>query len=309
MIFEYAIEPELVATWGNIDKSRYFRDHIGLGKNRLLSEFPKLIKWRSRVLKAAEPLKNTSDHDRILELINIFTERMISRDNYSFDGTIPWLENAEKEYENKKFEAILSRENPRGHTFVLTDGDLINSDEWNKLRGDSIPRNASEMAALISSMLANCREAIFIDPHFDPREERYRRPLGEFLKILIEKRIIRCSPRVEVHASDSYKKPAFSLFRDHCLKNLPPIIPSDLTLVIKRWRQRSGDEKLHNRYILTDIGGVVFNCGLDEGEDGETDDVTLLEKKQYLHRWRQYASDTPAFEIVGEPIEIVGKKS
>jgi hypothetical protein len=308
MIFEYAIEPELVATWGTIDKSRYFRDHLGLGKNRIVSEFPKLKNWRRRVLTAAAHLKNTSDHDRILELIDIVTEKMISREDYSFDGTIPWLENAEEEYENKKFEAILSRENPRRRIFVLTDGDLTISDKWNKLRGDSIPRRASEMAAFISSMLANCREAIFVDPHFDPREERYRRPLKEFLKILVEKRIIHCFPRVEVHASDSDDKPAFSLFRDRCLKNLPPIIPSDLTLVIKRWRQRSGGERLHNRYIITDIGGVAFNCGLDEGEDGETDDVTLLEKKQYLLRWQQYASDTPAFELTGEPIAIAGRK-
>jgi hypothetical protein len=49
---------------------------------------------------------------------------------------------------------------------------------------------------------------------------------------------------------------------------------------------------------LTDIGGVSFGVGLDDGADGETDEVTLLEDKTYQFRRAQYMSPEPAFDLV-----------
>jgi len=69
-------------------------------------------------------------------------------------------------------------------------------------------------------------------------------------------------------------------------------------------------QRLHNRYILTDIGGVRFGAGLDENRDdpgGDTDEVSLMNRETYLKRWDQYASEEPAFELGEEPIIIVGK--
>ena len=40
---------------------------------------------------------------------------------------------------------------------------------------------------------------------------------------------------------------------------------------VRRLKQKQDGEKLHNRYILTDLGGVTFGTGLDEGKKGETD--------------------------------------
>ena len=70
-----------------------------------------------------------------------------------------------------------------------------------------------------------------------------------------------------------------------------------------------GGEQLHNRYILSDLGGVSFGYGLDEGDEGETDDITLMDKDQHQHRWFQY-SENPlvAFEQEGTPVEVVGTR-
>jgi hypothetical protein len=59
--------------------------------------------------------------------------------------------------------------------------------------------------------------------------------------------------------------------------------------------------------ILTDIGGVSFGVGLDDGADGETDEVTLLDDKTYRFRWTQYMSPEPAFELV-DTLMIEGKR-
>ena len=47
--------------------------------------------------------------------------------------------------------------------------------------------------------------------------------------------------------------------------------------------------------------------GLDDGADGETDEVTLLDDKTYRFRWAQYMKPEPAFELVDELI-IEGKR-
>ena len=72
--------------------------------------------------------------------------------------------------------------------------------------------------------------------------------------------------------------------------------------------EKDSGEKLHNPYILTDIGGVSFGVGLDDGADGETDEVMLLENKTYQFRWAQYMSPEPAFELVDE-LMIEGKRT
>ena len=53
----------------------------------------------------------------------------------------------------------------------------------------------------------------------------------------------------------------------------------------------SGIVLIHNRFVLTDRGGVKFGIGLDDddGDDGQTDDVDLLSQETFDLRWRQYA--------------------
>jgi hypothetical protein len=85
-------------------------------------------------------------------------------------------------------------------------------------------------------------------------------------------------------------------------------IPAGLTVEFRRWRERPCGEKLHNRYLLTDIGGVSFGIGLDEGSSGETDDIALLVRSGYLIRWDQYAGKAVAFESVDEPRPVLGKR-
>ena len=79
--------------------------------------------------------------------------------------------------------------------------------------------------------------------------------------------------------------------------------------MVRRLRQKQGGERLHNRYVLSDLGGVSFGYGLDEGDEGETDDITLMDLEQYEARWSQYSGDPPAaFEQEGTAVEVVGTR-
>jgi hypothetical protein len=63
--------------------------------------------------------------------------------------------------------------------------------------------------------------------------------------------------------------------------------------------------------VLTERGGIRIDAGLDDGADGETTDVTLLDAAVYRVRREQYGKREPpeenAFEFVDE-ITIVGQR-
>jgi hypothetical protein len=67
-------------------------------------------------------------------------------------------------------------------------------------------------------------------------------------------------------------------------------------------------DRLHNRYVLTDLGGVTLGIGLDAGNEGETDDLVLLSRAQYTHRWSQYVGNDGTLERVDAPKTVSGTR-
>jgi hypothetical protein len=152
------------------------------------------------------------------------------------------------------------------------------------------------MAQCIAPLLRMSRELSFVDPHFDPQRIENRNPLRGFLFAASQYRDIGPIIKVEIHTSDADNKPGAQTFRERCERLLPEIIPMGMTVRVYRWRQRDGGEKLHNRYVLTELAGVQFHVGLDEGNPGETYEIDLLEESVCSLRRSQYDTAAPAFE-------------
>jgi len=271
-----------------------------------MSEFPKLKNLRKRFNIAASNA-NEMERQRLTEIFKKLQEACITREEFEYNGNLDWIDNAHHENDLFPFRAIVSNKNPQDYDEVIIDSELDTSidKKWQAARSIIVKRNASDMADAIGPMLYNCHTAIFIDPWFRPREKRFREPLAEFLS-RFESRP-KSKVRVEVHASaESEKSPDSEFYKNECRSYLPQVIPSNMSVGFKRWRQKLNGEKLHNRYVLTDIGGVSFQIGLDQGGLGETDDLSLLDSEQFRRRWHQYASSSPAFEQAEESFSIVG---
>ena len=103
--------------------------------------------------------------------------------------------------------------------------------------------------------------------------------------------------RIEFHTEF---KPQIQDFSGECKRQLPQKIPAGISLRIVRWKERNQGDGLHNRYILTDRGGIRMAWGLDEGHPGQTDDISLLKPSIYKERWKQYCEEPTAFEFVDE---------
>lgn len=302
MVFEFAIEPGLVATWGEPSNFRYFYEKFGIGQPRMMAEYPKLQNWRRRVLQAATG-KSDMELQRVTAMVTMLSESMISRKTDCYDGNTEWLENAEQEDSVSPFHAILALSNPRNHPSVLKAQMLgiSNNSQWyiDKQLPD-VPRKASEMAKAVRPLLHNCHIAIFIDPYFMLGDDwqKWQRPFGKFIQELPMERYALTQLRVEFHSSVDVKNaPSAKFFKQRCMEKLAEHIPNGLSICFKRWEQKPGGKKLHDRFLITDIGGVDFSTGLDEGLDGETQKISLLEANAYKTIWECYMSNDPAFNL------------
>ncbi len=293
MIHAFALEPELVATWGRYEEYRFILDKFGLGTPRVLLELPKFSTWKRAVYAAATALNlSQEDMKRIEELFRLFSEHKHRRTDTVYDGLLSWLENAETEYARRSYRGILTRQNPRNHEAVLVAEQLgPDSERWALTTGVSPTRTPEALALSLSAMLDNCRQLHLVDPHFGPEAPRYRKMLEALMEVI---RAGGCALHVvRVHCSAKAELSFFEAEADRMAARLP----NGLSLEFVRWRQKPGGDRLHNRYVLTEVGGVSLGVGL-----------LLLPRPQYALRWSQYVEENGAFECVDRPKIVVGRR-
>lgn len=303
MIHEYALEPELVASWHDLLKYRFFLEMFGFGSGRVVSRYPK--KWTKLVWDAFETdfgkTASPVDRSRMGKLLKQITKPVVKRPGCLWDATHDWLTNSESEHTRKPFHVILARNNPRHHISVVRESEVLEdtSESWDAPSTVTVPRNAEEMANCVAPMLRCATKILFVDPNFRANRERFRNPLAAFLQHVDTQT---SKTTIELHTEDRNDTLSWTEFRKECEDKLPSVIPEGLTLTVYRWKEREDGEKLHNRYILTDIGGVSFFIGLDEGDPGnnETDDVARLSANTYAKRWNDYDEQNGAFDLEGK---------
>lgn len=305
MIHAFALEPALVATWGKREEFRFIHDKFGIGSPRVLLELPAFSKWKKKVYDAALELAlSQEDMKRIEELFRLFGEHKHRRADAVYDGVLSWLENAEREYARQLFAGILATHNPRNHTAVLV-GDQIGAENprFGCQGGAAASRTPESLALTLSAMLINCRELHLIDPHFGPENARHRKVLEALMNVLGVSGV--ALEHIRVHCAE---KSQLGFFEQEAAR-MAARLPSGISIEFVRWRQKPGGDRLHNRYVLTDVGGVSLGVGLDAGDAGETDDVLLLPRASYTLRWAQYVEESGAFECVDRPATIAGTKA
>jgi len=301
MIYAYAIEPAVAVTWCDWTEYRFVYDKFGLGTPRMLLELPKFSKWKKAAYLIAETQDLSElDRTRLAEIFKLLGERRVRHEDRVYNRDISWLENAEAEYGRHPFAAIIAMANPRSHAAVIPERVLGASDDsrWDKPFAITPTRYARALAEAVRAMLENCSELHLVDPHFGPGNPRHRVVLEELLTVAMSKRD--SALRVTLHCSN---KSTLESFQGSTAR-MKSRLPNGIALYFKRWNKRDGGEKFHNRYILTDLGGVTLGIGLDGGRDTETEDINLMSAEQYQLRWSQFAGQDGRLDLIDEPSPI-----
>jgi hypothetical protein len=329
MIYEFALEPELVARWHDRNEYLFFDEKFGLRTRRVVAAYPR--NWKRLVWEAFGKSPAAGDQNaqmRMMELIQHLSQNSVRRPG-TFQEIPFWLARAEAEHSERPFRAIIATINPRNQSFVITGRDLVENGHelWNIPDRFPTPRNASEIATAVLPLMQLCRHAVIIEPYFDPGKQRFRRPFAAILATCGKNVCGLETIQVELHTSidrffEDWERGEFrdldeeakvyQHYASECQSRLPPLIPKGVEFKVIVWRQKIDGEKLHNRYLLTNLFGVIFGTGSDESENPdaeESDDIVLLEEGQYHMRYKQYTGTPSAFDRVGKPIPIASQET
>jgi len=298
LVKEFAIEPRVMATWSHFNS---LWEDFGAEQGRLISKYPVL--WRSKVDELARTLSKPIQAAAI--------SAKIRRDDYKFlvtgrtyNGNDGWLVNARSQLGAEAFHAILALEKPAGDAITLVAGDFSKDEPpYKVVREDFVPRRAGDLARTASLLLKNCDEIQLVDPHFNPSEPRFRNTFEAMLQLCNTDLL----KRIEIHRE---KPNPFIPGTQQANYNwqLSLLVPAGVVLKVFFWSQNPGGLGLHPRFLLTDLGGIHFENGLDEGEPGEQTLVKTLSQEVWQNCRSCYCQTSAAFTLASDcVIEVTGK--
>lgn len=294
MIYEYALGPEVLNSWQNF---RIFLVHFGIENGRLISRFPK--HWKRMVYEACIDCKEIEKKKIEEKLKGI--DNLLYKSGRDYDANNTWLNNAITSHNSRPFKTIISTNNPANLTFVVKSEDAdFDQDPLKISKGIVIQRTAHEISKCSEGLIRLSKEVIFVDQHFGPENIRHRKVLEELLSKVDKSKI----SRIEYHLQQKSTK---TFFDTECQSKLSRIIPEGLKLHLIRWANFPKSETLHPRYILTEIGGLRVEQGLDEGGLNDTTDIAILGINIYEKRWLEYQKSSSPFKFEDEII-IEGTK-
>lgn len=285
---------------------RYFLDMFGIDRGRLIAELPKKRKWQRAVYEVAQA-SNCGDIElKYIEerLLTIGEKMMCKAQRHPYDGAKDWLVNAECCQEALR--GIVARNNPHAHPKVLLAEDLDeNNPLWKVPTQIPIGRDAESMSHCAAPLFSVSEELLLVDPHFTPTEKKWKASLQQlvttFLQVSLNCNGLDCSERrIEVHLEHK----SSSLNWPSQLEEVKKLLPKGARVRFFRWKEDDFKSKPHARYILTDVGGIQIDYGLDAAGRGTTH-ATLLDDSFYEQTWREYQEQTAKFRL-SDVTEVVG---
>lgn len=294
MFHEYALDPNVLSNW---DRVRYFLDAFGPWKGRFIAKYPR--NWKKLVYDVVKDRPNI-EKKRIEQRLSAMTDSVFySRVGTHYDGTKSWFANATIEHNRCCFHAIITEE-------PSNDSNVINGTEvdeqchlWRVDSGKIVPRDPGHFVTIIKMLLIASEEIAIIDPYFQSGRLGKVQPLVEICKITANRQ---CS--IQVHFSEHHV--AYREAKRSAETALPSKLPEGAKVSLHCWNERKGGPRLHNRFIITNIGGVQFGDSVEAGDEGQEDRITILDENSHRLIWSQFIESPGAFDSAGPPIHVVG---
>ena len=313
MIYEYTIEPDVIILWASSTRDyKDFLDRFGLGTSRFVSSFPKSKKGKLRSYLLSKSPSTGSEFDKLryVEMITFICERIICREviiNSGAQNTSLWSAVVRGENEKNQFDVVISTNDLSLPNNVTPENmyDDIKYSIWQHEIQRSFQRTRVDLTEHIKTLFRYSTEQIVIvDPYC------YKTNSLSFLAAIIntsfDKRLCQELPKIKIIYKDGYKD-SLAAKATHTKRELLSKLNKNfenisLGIVVLKENKESkkAHEHFHNRYILTEHGGVSLGIGTDLSENEyHTDEITLLSKKVYKKRYRQFVEDC-VYDIIDE---------
>jgi hypothetical protein len=301
MLFEYAVEPNAVgSSWSN---ARYWLEKFGFDRGRLISRFPH--KWERKVLEAARAAGMSEVHYKsLVEKLTRAKSTSVVSFSREYDHAIPsWLDNALQQHSLRPFHAIVVSEANKLTDFMLsadTEDDahrlMVAATNW------EVRRVGAELAKTMAPLLQTARRVIFVDPFFDIRESNYRATLKDCLALVSASG--NAEVEYEIHYRDSDSRPPAEFVVRNAHTWLTGIIPAGKFIKLFAWKERRGGEDFHDRFLLTDRGGMTIGAGFSADGAHQNAQIALLDPAVWAAKLKALDRSATVYELA-DPVLAV----
>lgn len=284
MIREFAVEPEAIVS--SYREFSYIVEKFGVCEGRVISRFPKT--WKRLVYEAAQARHQGKVEGKKIEerLRGLSDEVLIAMSRPA--GTGGWIEIALAEHQRQPFDYLITNA-PQGIAEAVPVETLDGEHPCLQItREISIPRKPEAMASACAFLLKTAKVIKIIDPHLDFSKSRFREPFKAFMKH------VRAGTQIEIYRGIDDGGPAREFMRQNAEQFLPNALPAGVHARIRLLPAGS----MHNRFLLTDLGGIKFGVGLDAAghNTAPEDELSLMVPDVWQARWCQYSGG----ELLGE---------
>jgi hypothetical protein len=292
MFHEYAVDPSVLWTW---DRTRVFLDAFGPLKGRFLAEFPR--RWKRMVFERLR-CPDVERH-KIVERLASLDPRVFSpRTHAAYDPNQLWLENALIEHRRLRFRAIIAE---GGGSADVLDAGVVDdrSDLWRVEPGCMVPRQAAAYVKVLDLLLRASRKIVYVSPFLRADQPDKTAPV-----VAICAALARSAVDFEIHFRDEPR--SYALCMSDAARYLPRLLPAGSKVTLRCWKERAGGARLHNRYLLTDVGGVQFGDEIEDGDPAHQDRMSILDEPSLARLWNHHTGTPPAFDAAGQAQQFVG---
>lgn len=134
-----------------------------------------------------------------------------------------------------------------------------------------VERTVDAIVEMLWPLLSQSRDLILVDPNFDPREPRFTGAIEKLIDRLHEQG--RIPNRSEIHTS-KYRtingQKNVRIQGHQYREGLGPMLYGGWAVKVCCWAESQAQDYQHPRFVLTEIGGIHLDWGLDAGKAGTT---------------------------------------
>lgn len=303
MLSEYAVDPVAIGADWQIFKDLI--DRFGADKGRLISRLP--TKWEKKVIRAAKKAGVPDVRmSSIVERLRQSKHKVVDFHRAAaYDDKVDWIGNALREHGTRPFKAIICNAGKAVCVEAVEPDDCSDTHPlFRAITSCDVTRTADQIADSLHTLTEVSKHVDIVDPYFDLRPGK-----GNYLATLVSllKRLKGASDRtkvIRIHFRNHDTRPSAEILARDGSAKLKKCLPLGYSIEFYAWSEKRGGEDFHDRYILTELGGIMIGAGISVA--GPEESVAFVSLNfEHAQRLRSRFSDgSTVYNRVGSAVRI-----
>lgn len=302
MLYEYAVDPTV--TGREIAELQHLFALFGLDRGRYMSLIDK-ESWFSEAYKAS-----AGKGDVARKRIEVLLRRVMASKAYASgrvpDSSLDWIGNTRASHAARPFQAIVSDKTDPTVPAIIEVADV---DELHPLfrceQTRRVERTENALASALLPMALIGKRLALIDPFLDLRNIRgqdFRSVIARLLSDLAASG--RANVELELHWRSHDSRPPEALVKQNARTWCAGMIPRGYRLVFYEWIERPRGEDFHDRFFLTEAGGIAAGAGFEVIGAHEKVQLSLLTPSNAQSHLDDIDLNNGAFDLAFRPVVV-----